>query len=87
MKYLLEEWALNGGTLTQLADAPLCRSMKDVNSGMLYLILQCQLNKQNDIIIIMLTCHLYFSDVLALQEIHSAFVDIEIQVSTHLGNL
>ena len=45
MKYLLEEWALNGGTLTQLADAPLCRSMKDVHSSMLYLILQYQFYK------------------------------------------
>ena len=38
MKYLLEEWSLKGGTLTQLEDALLCLGKKEVISGMLYMI-------------------------------------------------
>ena len=36
MKYLLEEWSIKGGTLTQLEDALLHIGKKDVISGMLY---------------------------------------------------
>ena len=38
MKYLLEEWALKGGTLTQLEDALLCLGKKEVIPGMLHMI-------------------------------------------------
>ena len=38
MKYLLEEWALKGGTLTQLEEALLCLGKKEVIPGMLYMI-------------------------------------------------
>ena len=37
MKYLLEEWALKGGTLTQLEEALLHLGKKEVISGMLYM--------------------------------------------------
>ena len=36
MKYLLEEWSIKGGTLTQLQDALFHIGKKDVISGMLY---------------------------------------------------
>ena len=34
MKYLLEEWSIKGGTLTQLEDALLHIDKKDVISGL-----------------------------------------------------
>ena len=34
MKYLLEEWSIKGGTLTQLEDALFHIDKKDVISGM-----------------------------------------------------
>ena len=36
MKYLLKEWSVKGGTLSQLKDALLHLDMKDVIPGMLY---------------------------------------------------
>ena len=36
MKYLLEEWSIKGGTLSQLKDALFHLDMKDVIPGMLY---------------------------------------------------
>ena len=36
MKYLLEEWSIKGGTLSQLEDALFHLDMKDVIPGMLY---------------------------------------------------
>ena len=38
MKYLLEEWALKGGTLTQLEEALLNLGKIEVIPGMLYMI-------------------------------------------------
>ena len=37
MKYLLEEWALKGGILTQLEEALLYLGKREVIHGMLYL--------------------------------------------------
>ena len=36
MKYLLEEWSIKGGVLSQLEDALFHLDMKDVIPGMLY---------------------------------------------------
>ena len=52
MKYLLEEWALKGGTLTQLEDAILHLGKKEVIPGMLYMTVNfnCDLSVDQGII-------------------------------------
>ena len=52
MKYLLEEWALKGGTLTQLEEALIHIGKKEVISGMLYMTVNfdCGLSVEQDII-------------------------------------
>ena len=52
MKYLLEEWSLKGGTLTQLKDALLNLGKKEVIPGMLYITVNfnCDLSVDQGII-------------------------------------
>ena len=52
MKYLLEEWALKGGTLAQLEDSLLHLDKKEVISGMLYITVKfnCDLSVEQGII-------------------------------------
>ena len=52
MKYLLEEWSLKGGTLTQLEDSLLYLGKKEVIPGMLYMTVNfsCDLSVEQDII-------------------------------------
>ena len=80
MKYLLEEWSINGGTLTQLEDALLHIGKKDIISGMFcysvnFLICQCV--KCNIINIVIL-----LSGLLALQDKERTHADMSIEVST-----
>ena len=80
MKYLLEEWSIKGGTLTQLEDALLHIDKKYVISGMLYYnvnIVICQCVKHDIIIIVIL-----LSDLLPLQDKESTYTDISVQIST-----
>ena len=72
---MLEEWALKGGTLTQLEEAVLYVGKKEVISGMLYMTVIYQLNK---------TLHLLsslLSDLRALQEKESIVIDTSEQIS------
>ena len=50
MKYLLDEWALKGGTLTQLEDSLLHLGKKEVIPGMLYMTVNfnCDLSVEQD---------------------------------------
>ena len=62
MKYLLEEWALKGGTLTQLEEALLCLGKKEVISGMLYITFNfnCDLSVDQCIIsLVIFYCQIY----------------------------
>ena len=62
MKYLLEEWALKGGTLTQLEEAFLHLGKKEVIPGMLYITVNfnCDLSVEQDIIsLVIFYCQAY----------------------------
>ena len=64
MKYLLEEWALKGGTLilTQLEDALLHLGKKELIPGMLYITvnLNCDLSVEQGIIsLVIFYCQIY----------------------------
>ena len=62
MKYLLEEWALKGGTLTQLEEALLYLGKKEVITGMLYMTvnLNCDLLLEQGIIsLVIFYCQIY----------------------------
>ena len=62
MKYLLEEWALKGGTLTQLEKALLYLGKKEVIPGMLYMTVNfnCDLSVDQSIIsYVIFYCQIY----------------------------
>ena len=62
MKYLLEEWALKGGTLTQLEKALLYLGKKEVIPGMLYMTVNfnCDLSVEQGIIShVIFYCQIY----------------------------
>ena len=62
MKYLLEEWALKGGTLTQLEEALLHLGKKEVIPGMLYMNVNfnCDLSVEQGIIsFVIFYCQIY----------------------------
>ena len=62
MKYLLEEWSLKGGTLTQLEEALLCLGKKEVIPGMLYMTVNfnCDLSVDQGIItLVIFYCQIY----------------------------
>ena len=72
MKYLLEEWSIKGGTLTQLEDALLHIGKKDVISGMLYYIVSiviCEGVKQDIITIVIL-----LSGLLETRRVHILYI-------------
>ena len=62
MKYLLEEWALKGGTLTQLEDSLLYLGKKEVIPGMLYITVnfKCDLSvDQGPLSLVIFYCQTY----------------------------
>ena len=62
MKYLLEEWSLKGGTLTQLEEALLYIGKKEVIAGMLYMTVNfnCDLSvEQDNISLVIFYCQIY----------------------------
>ena len=62
MKCLLEEWALKGGTLTQLEEALLHLGKKEVIPGMLYMTVNfnCDLSvDQDNISLVIFYCQIY----------------------------
>ena len=85
MMCLLEEWALTGGTLTQLEEALLYLGKKDVIPGMLYMIM-LTLTVIYQLIITThsrhyLSCRLLLSDLQALHEKKSTVIETSEQIS------
>ena len=62
MKYLLEEWALKGGTLTQLEEALLHLGKKKVIPGMLYMTVNFNFDlsvEQSTMFLFIFYCQIY----------------------------
>ena len=85
MKYLLEEWALKGGTLTQFEDALLHLGKKEVIPGMLYMIVST-LAMIYQLIKALFLLSSFISDLHALQKKESIVIDTSEQISIKPNN-